>query len=131
MSFLLDTNAVSEWVKPRPNAGLIEWMESTDEDRVFISVISLAECSRASQPGGWEALFFLNTYDASDSINSCHAPRHQEMRPLKSSRCPNSCAVSTVALFAIGDLIFDLSPEPLNPPLECDCGQQCPCRRAE
>ena len=43
MSFLLDTNAVSEWVKPRPNPGLIEWMESTDEDRIFLSVISLAE----------------------------------------------------------------------------------------
>jgi hypothetical protein len=43
MSFLLDTNAVSEWVKPRPNPGLIGWMESTDEDRVFISVITLAE----------------------------------------------------------------------------------------
>src|SRR5580700_11735115 len=45
MSFLLDTHAVSEWVKPRPNAGLIGWMESADEDRIFISVISLAELS--------------------------------------------------------------------------------------
>jgi predicted nucleic acid-binding protein len=43
MSFLLDTNAVSEWVKPRPNPGLVAWMEATDEDRIFISVISLAE----------------------------------------------------------------------------------------
>jgi toxin FitB len=43
MNFLLDTNAVSEWVKPRPNAGLIRWMESADEDRIFLSVISLAE----------------------------------------------------------------------------------------
>jgi len=43
MNFLLDTNAVSEWVKPRPNAGLIRWIESADEDRVFLSVISLAE----------------------------------------------------------------------------------------
>ena len=43
MSFLLDTNAVSEWTKPRPNPGLIGWMEATDEDRVFISVITLAE----------------------------------------------------------------------------------------
>jgi toxin FitB len=43
MSFLLDTNAVSEWVKPRPNPGLVGWMESADEDRIFISVISLAE----------------------------------------------------------------------------------------
>ena len=45
MSFLLDTNAVSEWVKPRPDPGLIGWMEAADEDRVFISVISLAELS--------------------------------------------------------------------------------------
>ncbi len=45
MSFLLDTNAVSEWTKPRPNPGLIGWMESIDEDRVFISVITLAELS--------------------------------------------------------------------------------------
>jgi predicted nucleic acid-binding protein len=43
MSFLLDTNAVSEWTKPRPNPGLIRWMEFIDEDRVFISVITLAE----------------------------------------------------------------------------------------
>jgi predicted nucleic acid-binding protein len=43
MNFLLDTNAVSEWVKPRPNPGLIRWMESADEDRVFLSVISIAE----------------------------------------------------------------------------------------
>jgi predicted nucleic acid-binding protein len=43
VSFLLDTNAVSEWVKPRPNPGLIAWMESADEDRIFISVVSLAE----------------------------------------------------------------------------------------
>jgi toxin FitB len=43
VSFLLDTNAVSEWVKPRPNSGLVRWMESADEDRLFISVVSLAE----------------------------------------------------------------------------------------
>jgi predicted nucleic acid-binding protein len=43
MNFLLDTNAISEWVKPRPNPGLIRWMESADDDRIFLSVISLAE----------------------------------------------------------------------------------------
>jgi hypothetical protein len=43
VTFLLDTNAVSEWVEPRPDPGLIAWMEAADEDRVFISVISLAE----------------------------------------------------------------------------------------
>jgi hypothetical protein len=43
VSFLLDTNVVSEWVKPIPNLGVIRWTESVDEDRLFLSVISLAE----------------------------------------------------------------------------------------
>lgn len=43
LNYLLDTNAVSEWVKPRPNPGLIRWMESADEDRIFLSVVTLAE----------------------------------------------------------------------------------------
>lgn len=43
MNFLLDTNVVSEWVKPRPNPGVIAWLSDVDEDRVFISVITLAE----------------------------------------------------------------------------------------
>lgn len=45
MNFLLDTNAVSEWVKPRPNPGLIRWMNEADEDRIFLSVVTLAELS--------------------------------------------------------------------------------------
>ncbi len=43
MSFLLDTNVVSEWVKPRPNPGVVTWLAGADEDSVFISVITLAE----------------------------------------------------------------------------------------
>jgi predicted nucleic acid-binding protein len=43
MSFLLDTNVVSEWVKPRPDPGVIAWCASVDEDRTFISVVTLAE----------------------------------------------------------------------------------------
>jgi predicted nucleic acid-binding protein len=43
VSFLLDTNVVSEWIKPRPNAGVMQWTDSTDEDRIFLSVISLVE----------------------------------------------------------------------------------------
>jgi hypothetical protein len=43
MKFLLDTNVVSEWVKPRPDPGVIRWLAEADEDRVFLSVISLAE----------------------------------------------------------------------------------------
>lgn len=43
MSFLLDTNVVSEWTKPRPNAGVVEWLTLADEDEVFLSVVTLAE----------------------------------------------------------------------------------------
>lgn len=43
MNFLLDTNAVLEWVKPRPNAGVVEWLANADEDRLFLSVVTLAE----------------------------------------------------------------------------------------
>jgi predicted nucleic acid-binding protein len=41
--FLLDTNCISEVVKPRPEISVIEWMESTDESLLFLSVLTLAE----------------------------------------------------------------------------------------
>ncbi len=43
MRFLLDTNAVSEWAKPAPDPELIAWLADVDEDRVFLSVVTLAE----------------------------------------------------------------------------------------
>ncbi len=46
MNFLLDTNVVSEWVRPRPDAGLMSWLAATDEDRLFLSIVTLAELRR-------------------------------------------------------------------------------------
>lgn len=46
MTFLLDTNVVSEWVKPQPNPKVVAWLSDVDEDRVFLSVASLAEIRR-------------------------------------------------------------------------------------
>jgi predicted nucleic acid-binding protein len=43
VKFLLDTNTVSEGITPRPNAGLVDWFAAVDEDRVFVSVVTLAE----------------------------------------------------------------------------------------
>jgi predicted nucleic acid-binding protein len=43
VKYLLDTNVISEWVKPRPNPGVASWLSQTDEDQVFISVCTLAE----------------------------------------------------------------------------------------
>lgn len=43
MSLLLDTNVVSEAMKPQPNSGVAAWMNTVDEDRVYLSVVSLTE----------------------------------------------------------------------------------------
>jgi len=43
VNFLLDTNIVSEWAKPRPNVGVVRWLAEADEDRTFLSVITLGE----------------------------------------------------------------------------------------
>jgi predicted nucleic acid-binding protein len=43
MSFLLDTNVISEWARSRPNSGVMAWLANADEDRLFISVVTLAE----------------------------------------------------------------------------------------
>jgi predicted nucleic acid-binding protein len=43
MSYLLDTNAISEWVKPQPDPGIIRWFDEVDEDRTYLSVITLGE----------------------------------------------------------------------------------------
>jgi predicted nucleic acid-binding protein len=40
---MLDTNVVSEWTKPRPDPGVVSWLAQADEDRIFMSVITLAE----------------------------------------------------------------------------------------
>ena len=43
MNFLLDTNVVSEWIKPYPDEGVAAWLAEVDEDRTFLSVATLAE----------------------------------------------------------------------------------------
>jgi predicted nucleic acid-binding protein len=43
VTFLLDTNVVSELAKPQPNAGVVRWLHEADEDSLFLSVITLAE----------------------------------------------------------------------------------------
>jgi hypothetical protein len=49
VSFLLDTNVVSEWVKQKPNSGVVAWLAEVDEDRVFLSVVTLAELRHGIQ----------------------------------------------------------------------------------
>jgi toxin FitB len=41
--FLLDTNVISEITRPRPDQGVIKWIESTDESLLHLSVLTLGE----------------------------------------------------------------------------------------
>lgn len=43
MSFLLDTNVISEWLKPRPNPGVVSWLATVDEDQTCLSVVTITE----------------------------------------------------------------------------------------
>ncbi|MER9096172.1 type II toxin-antitoxin system VapC family toxin [Mesorhizobium sp. M0700] len=46
MRLLLDTNVLSEVTRPAPDARVLEWLDKLDEDRSFISVVSIAEIRR-------------------------------------------------------------------------------------
>ena len=41
--FLLDTNCISELVRPKPDRRVIEWMETADEGLFYLSVLTLGE----------------------------------------------------------------------------------------
>jgi toxin FitB len=44
--FLLDTNIISELVKPRPAPSVTAWIEATDESLLYLSVLTLGEIRR-------------------------------------------------------------------------------------
>jgi toxin FitB len=46
VTFLLDTNVLSEAKRPRPDPRVIAFLETTDEDLLFLSVITLGEVRR-------------------------------------------------------------------------------------
>jgi toxin FitB len=73
MSFLLDTNVVSEWIKPKPDPGLIAWLASVDEDRTFLSVVTIAEIRvgiERREPGQRRAI--LENWLSADLIPRFH-----------------------------------------------------------
>ena len=56
--FLLDTNVLSELIKPKPDRRVVDWIESTDEDMLFLSVLTLGEIRKgigALHPGARRA----------------------------------------------------------------------------
>jgi predicted nucleic acid-binding protein len=43
MKFILDTNVVSEATRTPPDAGVLKWLASLDEDETYLSVVTIAE----------------------------------------------------------------------------------------
>ncbi len=43
MSYLIDTNVISELVRPKPDAAVLDWFSRTPDEAVFLSVLSLGE----------------------------------------------------------------------------------------
>ncbi len=41
--FLLDTNVLSELIRPKPDGNVLRWIEETDESILFLSVLTLGE----------------------------------------------------------------------------------------
>jgi predicted nucleic acid-binding protein len=41
--FLLDTNCISELVRPKPELRVLEWMEAADETLLYLSVLTVGE----------------------------------------------------------------------------------------
>lgn len=46
MNFLLDTNVISEVTRPRPDPSVLAFLHETDEDRLYLSVVTLGELRR-------------------------------------------------------------------------------------
>ena len=46
MRYLLDTCVVSELVKQQPDARVVEWIDSVDDDDVYLSVITIGEITK-------------------------------------------------------------------------------------
>jgi toxin FitB len=44
--YLLDTNIVGEALKPRPSAGIAEWLQNRDDTDLFIATLTVAEIWR-------------------------------------------------------------------------------------
>lgn len=63
--YILDTNVISELRKPKPHGAVLEWMQSVDQNRLYLAAVSFGElqaaveltkeqdASRAAEIGNW------------------------------------------------------------------------------
>jgi len=43
VSYLIDTNVISELVRPKPESCVVEWFDATPDSALFLSVLTLGE----------------------------------------------------------------------------------------
>lgn len=62
MKFLLDTCVISELVKARPQTSVIEWIDSTKEEQIYLSSLTIGEIFQGIEliPNGKKKDKFLN-----------------------------------------------------------------------
>jgi len=46
MRFLLDTCVISELVARQPDPGVVEWIDETGEEKIYLSVITIGEIKK-------------------------------------------------------------------------------------
>jgi len=46
MKYLIDTCVIAELIKPKPDNNVVHWLKSQDENRLYISVLTLGEISK-------------------------------------------------------------------------------------
>ncbi len=46
MTYLLDTNVISEVRRPQPDVNVLTWLDGADEERLYLSVITVGELAR-------------------------------------------------------------------------------------
>jgi len=46
VKYLIDTCVISELVKPRPNRAVVGWLRDCDEERLFLSVLTIGELQK-------------------------------------------------------------------------------------
>ena len=44
--YLLDTNVISELVKPNPEPRVLEWLEAQQENTLFLSTVTIGELAK-------------------------------------------------------------------------------------
>jgi len=43
MNYLVDTNVISELVRPKPSANVVQWFDTIPSERIYVSVLTLGE----------------------------------------------------------------------------------------